>query len=354
MKNIFQINKNSFLVMLFLLIMAGACSKNEVWEEETLPETYLNMGYTEEIVAVNKENIYFRKENNILYYTLGVNRSGISIKGDVTVSLTVNNDTINNLIHEGRLSNTMVMPAQMYQIPEEVHLESGGRSAQFELAVDLNELAKTPDQTYAIAVELANPSMYRLKEDRKTTILTFNFIDLLSTPSFVDDLSSAAYTSTYATVSPDLAYEVEPRPSDRYNDPTLAKRSPGNATTSIIYSISKIQHAIPEANLLSGFKLKFLIPDNNPDNWVELEYRSTDIAEFVPISNASIIVTFIPELGQNSWRHLYIQGELPESTVELNIVIKGPPDANWIPLFCNVELFYEGGTPFVIDNEINF
>ncbi|AEE54612.1 PKD domain-containing protein [Haliscomenobacter hydrossis] len=136
---------------------------------------------------------------------LGVIRSGVSLDGDVDVSVLTNTDTINKLIALNKFAvadpavTTELLPASAFTLPGSLTVKDGESNANFILPIDLNFLINSlndnPKKRYAMGVSIKpntnadNPQIVPL---RTTVILIDPAQVLLAAANF----SSFVYTET--------------------------------------------------------------------------------------------------------------------------------------------------------------
>lgn len=88
---------------------------------------------------------------------LSVFRGGVSVDGEVAVTVVANADTVSKLIAASRLLNTEALPAGKFALPASVTIPAGGESAPFELSIDLDYLRANPGKKLALGVSIASP-----------------------------------------------------------------------------------------------------------------------------------------------------------------------------------------------------
>ncbi len=121
-----------------------------------------------------------------LIVPLGVFRGGVSVDGDVAVTVAANADTLNKLITAGTLTNTLVLPVDKVSLPPSVNLGSGKQSAAFDLKIDLDylrSLTVATGQRLAVGITIASPQT-TVNPLLKTTIVSLDPSILKPTPNF--------------------------------------------------------------------------------------------------------------------------------------------------------------------------
>lgn len=95
---------------------------------------------------MSANNAPFRYEmdtiNNKILIPLGIYRSGINNKGDISVDIKINNDTVSKLISAGSLTGSdnsaiNILPSDKYVLPSIVQIKNSEESAVLQLAVDV-------------------------------------------------------------------------------------------------------------------------------------------------------------------------------------------------------------------------
>jgi hypothetical protein len=106
---------------------------------------------------------------------LGVSRSGLPAYQSFSVGVSVNKDTINQLISKGVLgAGVLLLPDDVYTLPENVSVPAGQAGTTFFLSLDKNKLKTYAGQQLAIAVKLDKPTLYQLNPIISTTVVIIN------------------------------------------------------------------------------------------------------------------------------------------------------------------------------------
>ncbi len=117
---------------------------------------------------------------------LGTSLSGKST-GAYSVSIGVNNDTVQQLINNGTLgADYIAMPSSGYSLPSTLDVPESG-NATFYLEID-NNIITNPDylgKHLVVAVKLSNSSRYTIDESKATTIVDLNIAGLFPTATDV-------------------------------------------------------------------------------------------------------------------------------------------------------------------------
>jgi hypothetical protein len=103
-------------------------------------------------------------------------------------------DTVNQLITDGVISNAVLLPSDLYELPNQVTIPSGQQSQAFRLSVDLVKLSRDyPDlagKKLVVAVGLDETSDIELNKELSTTIIIIDsehFMPLISMPQSSED-----------------------------------------------------------------------------------------------------------------------------------------------------------------------
>lgn len=95
------------------------------------------------------------KERNVFGIPLAVYRSGIHPDGVVPLEIVLNEDTVNAMIKNGELAETLLLPADKYRLSvNKLSLASGERTAYFSVEVDFAFLYANVGTKYAFALEI--------------------------------------------------------------------------------------------------------------------------------------------------------------------------------------------------------
>ena len=102
------------------------------------------------------------EDNGEFIVPLGVYRSGIDKAGDLSVTITADEDAVAFLIDQGSLDSyrggtdvAILSPAE-YSLPTELNIPDGEGQGIFSLSVDLEFLRANPDTSYALAVAISS------------------------------------------------------------------------------------------------------------------------------------------------------------------------------------------------------
>lgn len=111
---------------------------------------------------------------NKLIIPLGVYRSGIDRKGQVTAEIASNTDTIIKLIEVSKISAfTTILPEAKFTIPASVDVADGSEIGTFNMEIDLDYLRSFPDVVFGIGIGISS-SMIEVNPLYNTTIIVIN------------------------------------------------------------------------------------------------------------------------------------------------------------------------------------
>ena len=118
-----------------------------------------------------------------LLVPLSVYRGGVSVDGDVPVTIAANADTISRLISASALAGTTMLPDDKFVLPPSVTIEAGKNSAPFALSIDLDYLRGISGQKLAVGVSIAS-AQTTVNPLLKTTVISLDPAILKPTPNF--------------------------------------------------------------------------------------------------------------------------------------------------------------------------
>lgn len=103
---------------------------------------------------------------------LSIYRAGIERSGKVTVTIAVENDTLNDLISAGTLSSSVgVLPSAEYSLPSSVDIADGDELGVFNLEIDLDFLKSNPDTVLAVVVGISSSTAVNPKYDKTVIVI---------------------------------------------------------------------------------------------------------------------------------------------------------------------------------------
>ncbi|MDR0541524.1 MAG: DUF1735 domain-containing protein, partial [Dysgonamonadaceae bacterium] len=132
-------------------------------------------------------------ENNKLILPLSVYRSGTDNRGAVHVDISINSDTINQLIAGGTLidgkgRNLKLIPEDQYTITPSVELKDGEEWGAITLEIQLDYIASQPDTRLALAVAVSGREI-QASPKLSTVVIEINTNFLVPTPLFTYKVS---------------------------------------------------------------------------------------------------------------------------------------------------------------------
>ena len=184
-------NKIKHIVLTIMLIIATlmtSCTKSDNEVEWGITKIYMPQAYTgTAFYAVpNGKNYSIDTINNKINISLGVYRSKLQKLESFSVQVAIDNDTINELINNGLIAKTALMPSEIYTIPSSVVVPDGKRDMSFNLILDKDKLMAFKNNptnnglSLALAVYISNPTKYELNIALSKTIVIVNVAKLLS------------------------------------------------------------------------------------------------------------------------------------------------------------------------------
>ena len=131
---------------------------------------------------------------------LSVYRAGVDRKGSVNVSIEINTDTIQSLIANGTLDNSVeILPADKYSIPQTVSIPDGTDISTFHLNVDLDFLkTNTPNKKYGIGIAIVGADR-EIKSTMATAIVVIDTKFLIHQPTFSSKADNTKWTQVTFT-----------------------------------------------------------------------------------------------------------------------------------------------------------
>lgn len=189
------------LIGITVVIGAYACKESQI-DGLNLPDA-AKQSITGEGIVVGNVSI----DNQFVKIPFKISLSGAAQEA-FQVGLTLNNDTVTQLINNGTLANTILMPSAAVEYPNVINVAYGTSSAEGIAIVRRAVLEKNLGKKIAFALKLSQPGKGNVIASGKSTILVIiNTSDLLK-ESDVHYLSLAnsgtynvAYQSNY-TVTP--------------------------------------------------------------------------------------------------------------------------------------------------------
>lgn len=160
--------------LLLVLVLLYACEYKNVYDasaEYPADKVYLTGTYEGVIYKIDQitemENAPYRYRidigNNKVVIPLGVYRSSVWSKNDVTVELGIDNDTIPDLIESKELVDSdgsipEILPEGKYRLDTEIHISKGEDLGRLSLAVDIPFLLENLDKRYVLGIRIVDSS----------------------------------------------------------------------------------------------------------------------------------------------------------------------------------------------------
>lgn len=137
---------------------------------------------------------------------LGVELSTVTLDS-FDVKVAINTDTIEALIANGTLVNTVVLSPDQYSLPTAVKVPANTISAPLHLVVDFDVLEENPGKKIAIAVRLTSTSNHRLVASKSTTVVVID-ADAAIAVSEIGDVTAKYLNNTgYPFISTEREFE---------------------------------------------------------------------------------------------------------------------------------------------------
>lgn len=133
---------------------------------------------------------------------LAVYRSGIKNGKPITVDVSVNTDTINNLLASDTINmkNTELLPANKYSLPSTVQVKGGSDLGVFNLFVDMNFLKVNAPKKYALGVTISSTDC-KSNPIYKTVIILIDTKIMIPVPEFTFIIDNPARKVAFTNIS---------------------------------------------------------------------------------------------------------------------------------------------------------
>lgn len=184
-----------------VMFSLAGCNKNDnnhfafgynyVYMPQALQSGGINLNYlvpNPNDVNVTTQNYMIDTAGNRLDIILGVSRSGMQTGSTFTVTINTNPDTINEAIASNLLQvspdqndSVVLLPDKAYTLPSTVSVPAGQTSATFFLSVDIDQLKALDGKKAALAVNISNPTKYKLNKTQSETIIIID-VNALNLP----------------------------------------------------------------------------------------------------------------------------------------------------------------------------
>lgn len=174
----------AFLIVCISLLLSG-CEKGE--GEADYGFAYIYMPQATSSGGVN--NLYlvpsgaseltynFSIEKDKLNILLGVKRSGKLPDERFMVEVKTKEEEANQAIVSGELENAILLPSELYSLPNQVIVPDGSDNATFYLSLDIATLKNTltfSGHKLVVAVEIANPDKFELSDKNTCTVVVID------------------------------------------------------------------------------------------------------------------------------------------------------------------------------------
>ena len=177
-----KILNNYLLPILILWITLGelSCKKRDIKGE------VVTIGNVEAFFNSDEGKVVVPADTN---YTVSARELTVSLRtsfSDVVtkrfdMAVRVDNDTINHMIAQNKLPNTILLPAGSYKVPSSLDVLYGLEHLDFDLKIDIQVLERNYGKTLAVALELVSPSKgNKLDKNKKEVIVLINTAEVLN------------------------------------------------------------------------------------------------------------------------------------------------------------------------------
>lgn len=196
MKNHFKNSIRRLLGLCLVVFMITSCEYKDVVDVEYpdqvvyLPASRNGVYKIDKAAASTGSPVKYRLDNDKVVLLTSVYRAGVENKGNVSVDIISNPDSVNVLIASGDLteinedettSTPTLLPNDKFSFPSTVDIKSGEETGSIEIALDLSFLQNHPDSRFAFAIKIAGSNV-SVNEKLNTVIIDFNTKVLTATP----------------------------------------------------------------------------------------------------------------------------------------------------------------------------
>ncbi|HEY6081851.1 MAG TPA: discoidin domain-containing protein [Chitinophagaceae bacterium] len=198
-------NRFSVILVALLIVISISCKKKDIKGEQiTISNVTLSMKTTAGQVPVPQDSNYSKTPQSVII-PLEISFSD-AVPKRFNVGVTVNNDTINQLIAANKLPNTVLLPAEFYQIPSNIDVLFGLDHIDFNLVVDMTAIERNYGKNLALAVVLTDPTKSnKLAPSKNMAIVVINTSKII-TPAEIHYISFAGAGNILDIPQPGIIY----------------------------------------------------------------------------------------------------------------------------------------------------
>lgn len=173
-----------FAVLAFFVVALNSCDKgynsssfgyNYIYMPQATVSGGLNLNYR---VPAGLDSATYNYQidtiNHKVNVNLGVSVSGEQASAGFKVNISVNDDTTNQIVSGGSITNAVLMPASMYSLPSSVTVPVAQHFATFNLSIDAIALKAYAGKMALLTVQLSNPTSYLLNSVYNKTVVIIN------------------------------------------------------------------------------------------------------------------------------------------------------------------------------------
>lgn len=171
-------------------------------------------------------NFYIDSENNKFVVPLSVYRAGIRRSGKVTADISINTDTVSQIIGDLVPAKTGILPASQFSIPASVDVPDGSELGPFSIQIDLEYLKSFADTIFATGVGISS-SGAEVNPKLSTTVIViytkllfpeanFSFSIDATNKNIVKFVNSSSFGMTYSWDFGDGTTSAEKSPNHEY------------------------------------------------------------------------------------------------------------------------------------------
>lgn len=169
--------KSTYIVLLVLAAFLGSC-KEDAFQNKELPAVKVGFNYPDGLLPVGKSII--QRSGAYMEVPVDVTLDGAA-PAYFTAGIVANADTINTLIDNGVLLNTVALPAQSFTYPANTAVRYGLNTSRIYIKIYVPDLEIYYGKNVAIAFSLSNVTKNNSIDQAKNTIIL-----LLNTNELID------------------------------------------------------------------------------------------------------------------------------------------------------------------------